>query len=545
MPNEVKSTARRRSPCTSKPVEGPFDTIVIGSGISGLASAAVLAKTGDRVLVLEQHYAVGGFTHVFRRKGFEWDVGVHYIGTIHDESDWYLQISALTEGRLGFAPLGELTDRITFPGLQVDMPETYAQYKEVLAQQFPSERDGISRYLDKIADTRSRLTNYFASVVPPARPLTWLARKSLLRTGHDAATSTTDEVMARYIKDEQLKDVLDAQWGNIGLPRDKCAFIVHAAMLGYYLESGAVYPIGGSGSFAVELGKTIYDHGGVIRIRAEVDEIMTHGNEVVGVRLTDGEEIRAKRVISTAGLTNTYGKLLGEHPATAGPRREVRKLSLAYEYMNLFLGFDKSPANFGLGKENHWNYRSWDTTADYFWDADNPDHEGRPKIIFLNSSSTRDPWHGLHGNTGHNAQVVFIGKQGAFDTWDGTRWMRRGEEYEQTKERYGDLLIDALDDYLPGLKESITVREVATPLTYRTFSGHPRGVPYGLAPTPDRYRALDLRPNTPIKGLFVCGQDIVMPGVSAAFGSAMMCTSLIRRKNIGSMLRKQGKRLLG
>ena len=63
------------------PPEGAFDAIVIGSGMGGLASAALLAqRAGKRVLVLERHYTAGGFTHVFHRPGYEWDVGVHYIG---------------------------------------------------------------------------------------------------------------------------------------------------------------------------------------------------------------------------------------------------------------------------------------------------------------------------------------------------------------------------------------------------------------------------------------------------------------------------------
>ena len=63
------------------PVTEDYDAIVIGSGIGGLACAAMLAKHGHkRVLVLERHYTPGGFTHVFHRPGYEWDVGVHYVG---------------------------------------------------------------------------------------------------------------------------------------------------------------------------------------------------------------------------------------------------------------------------------------------------------------------------------------------------------------------------------------------------------------------------------------------------------------------------------
>lgn len=60
-----------------------YDAMVIGSGIGGLTAAALLARYGDRrVRVLERHYPAGGYTHVFQRPGYEWDVGAHYIGGV-------------------------------------------------------------------------------------------------------------------------------------------------------------------------------------------------------------------------------------------------------------------------------------------------------------------------------------------------------------------------------------------------------------------------------------------------------------------------------
>ena len=59
-----------------------YDAIIIGSGMGSLTTAALLSKEGKKVLVLERHYTAGGFTHVFKRKGYEWDVGIHYIGEV-------------------------------------------------------------------------------------------------------------------------------------------------------------------------------------------------------------------------------------------------------------------------------------------------------------------------------------------------------------------------------------------------------------------------------------------------------------------------------
>lgn len=85
-----------------------YDAIVIGSGMGGLTSAALLAKHGSmRVLVLERHYTAGGYTHVFRHGDYEWDVGVHYVGEVGDErSDVRLLFDEITDGRLTWAPMG-------------------------------------------------------------------------------------------------------------------------------------------------------------------------------------------------------------------------------------------------------------------------------------------------------------------------------------------------------------------------------------------------------------------------------------------------------
>ena len=86
-------------------LKGPYDTLVIGSGIGGLAAAALLAELGQRVAVLEQHYTAGGATHSYERAGYEWDVGVHYIGDMGAKTALRRMMDFLTQGKLAWAPM--------------------------------------------------------------------------------------------------------------------------------------------------------------------------------------------------------------------------------------------------------------------------------------------------------------------------------------------------------------------------------------------------------------------------------------------------------
>ena len=93
-------------------LDGPYDAIIIGSGIGGLTSAASLSKMGKKVLVLEQHYTAGGFTHSYSRNGYEWDVGVHYIGDVGSRKSLSRRLyDFITDGQLQWAPMDDNFDR--------------------------------------------------------------------------------------------------------------------------------------------------------------------------------------------------------------------------------------------------------------------------------------------------------------------------------------------------------------------------------------------------------------------------------------------------
>ena len=127
--------------------DGPWDYIVIGSGMGGMTTAAILAKLGKRVLVLEQHYVPGGFTHMFKRPGFSWDVGVHAVGEVTEHSLTGRILDALTDGHLEWASLGEVYDEFEYPdGFHIDFPDTPKQFRANLLAAFPGQDAAVDRY---------------------------------------------------------------------------------------------------------------------------------------------------------------------------------------------------------------------------------------------------------------------------------------------------------------------------------------------------------------------------------------------------------------
>ncbi len=157
-------------PYVSSEIDSRYDAIVIGSGLGGLSSAALMAKAGKKVLVLERHYTAGGFTHSFRRQGYEWDVGVHYIGEVHNPASPLRRVfDVITDGHLQWAKMDPVYDKIIIKDQQYNFVAGAAQFREELLKSFPHARAQIDDYLKHIRAATRSLQAHFGQRLLPER----------------------------------------------------------------------------------------------------------------------------------------------------------------------------------------------------------------------------------------------------------------------------------------------------------------------------------------------------------------------------------------
>ena len=141
-----------------------YDVIIIGSGISGLCSAALLSMEGKKVLVLEKHFKIGGYTHTFKRQNYEWDVGIHYIGGMHNKRSFSRRLfDKITDNNLKWNKTDDNYDRIIFPDKSYDFIAPKNKFIENMKNYFPEESSNIDKYIDTITSINRSMFKYFAA----------------------------------------------------------------------------------------------------------------------------------------------------------------------------------------------------------------------------------------------------------------------------------------------------------------------------------------------------------------------------------------------
>jgi len=519
-------------PISSNPLKQGFsmqkipphlDAIVIGSGMGGLATAVILAKEGKRILVLEQHDIAGGNLHTFEEEGYEFDTGLHYVGgKVGDKhSDLRKQIDNITDGQVEWAKMDQVYDVAMVGEEQFPICEGWSKWGKSLKEKFPEDTKAIDDYF--------RLSQKCVHLFPVFMTLKhmpgWLFRFSMWFFDKQLGifTRTTRQVLESLTQNQKLIGVLSYLYGDYGEVPERGAFVMQALVAAHY-RSGAYYPIGGPLKIAESAAKVLERWGGKVLVRAPVSSIVVnHKNEAIGV-VVKGETIRAKCVVSSIGVPWTYTKLIPDsHQHLVRPyidKIQDPKISARTTLMTLFVGLNDPKGELKLPKRNYWIFRSWDHEAN---DREFRKDHSKPPAFFMSFSSAKDPTYAARHPGRQVALVIGMGTFDHVEPYKDDRVKHRRRAYSEMKKTWETIYLHALVQQFPEVKDKIDFVDFGTALSNDFYLGTYRGGVYGLAHTPERFQQQWLKSSTPIKNLFLSGQDVTSCGIAGALTGGYLC----------------------
>lgn len=518
-----------------------LDAIVIGSGIGGLTVAATLAKVGKKVLVLEQHDQSGGCCHTFTPQGFEFDVGLHYIGQLHENSLLRIAFDQITEGQLEFVELDQHFDTI-----QIGEGEEKREYtiftgktemEAHLKKQFPDDHAAIETFF-KIMKVSAKKTHYLATLkLIPQWVALFLLKSGLANWASDifklSGTPATGLVNT-LTSNKDLHVIFSYLF--YGVPPKDSSIVINALLLHHY-KRGAYYPKGGASEISYNIIPVIQKSGGNVLVRAPVSQILVNKDGAAyGVKVRKGKEeveVHAPVVISNCGIFTTFQKLL---PPEVRIKTEVQdRLDMMKHGRGSFLvfsGFDATQEELGIVSTNFWLFKNndMDNSMDDFFALSKEDAPENIPMMFITFPSAKDP-EAKKRNPGKSCMTILtMVNYEWFEEWKDSTVRKRGGEYNDYKMRFANKLFEWACTLFPKLKEKLVFQEVATPLTNMHYLGAQRGAMYSAEHNVERFQAEAVarnRCNTPIKGLYISGQDVFSCGIAGALHGGLLCASTV------------------
>ncbi len=499
-----------------------FDTIIIGSGVGGLATGICLARAGQKVLVLEQHYVPGGWSHSFTLNGQRFSPGVHYVGYI-DEGQSTNQL---------YRGLGIANDLVFFRmnknGYEhcvigdktFDFPAGIENLKYKLALQFPKEEKNIKKYLSLVQKVNEEL------LLMPTLKGWWQKITVPFRTKHFGkyALFPLKKVVGWHLKDPLLKAIINIQCGDHGLPPDRACFPVHCSVMNHYFDGG-FYPMGGGGGIVKAMTNAIKRHGGEVRVEKMVKKIIIENKKAIGIQLKNGEKIFAKTIVSNADPSITYLNLIGKEHLSKSLLKKLENTKYSVTSLILFLTLEIDVTKFGIDSGNIWMMKNENDDANFNQLMQETITEGESfPALFMSCTTLKDPI-SFNGSY-HNFEVVTYVDYNKLPDFKNTKNYQT-PEYLEFKQKVIAKFLNNVEKVIPNAKQHVIQVELGTPKTNEYYINSTNGNVYGTEKKLTQVGPFSFKNKSEIENLYLCGASTLSHGVGGATHSGVSTAAII------------------
>ena len=463
-----------------------YDAIVIGSGIGGLTTAALLAKEGRRVLVVERHDRPGGYAHGFRRRRYRFDSAVHLIGgcepTTFEGGGLVdrLLCSLGVRDRCRFVRVDPFYTSM-FPGVEMQVPAGLDEFVSAYTERFPAEEKGLRQLVQLCLDIRQE-----AQRAPDFLLISDLVRlRKLYPTLVRYHRATLGKVMDEQLTDPRLKALFATLWPYLGLPPSRVSFLYWATMLMSYVADGAYYCEGGFQRLADALVHALEAEGSELLLKSTVRRITIENGRACGVVLDNGQRVAAPVVVSNADARQTFEELVTAEHLPAGFLTKLRRMRTSVSAFVVYAAASLDPRGYRAAHEN-FLYTHWEHDRHY---ADVC--RGTPSWLSVTVPTLVDP---ALAPPGEHLFVLTT-----LLSPDPTRSWRTG------KQALVEHMLEGVEVRFPGFRRQLRFCEGASPRTMERYTLNQGGAIYGWDLAPDQVGPGRLPSSAPVEGLFLVG----------------------------------------
>ncbi len=445
-----------------------YDIVVIGSGIGGLVSAALLSSLGKRILVIEKEPKPGGYLTEFKNEDFIFDVSLHLLnGCAKGQYTYNMFERCHIIDEIKFLRPKYLY-RSIFPDFDLRIPQmNLREYTEMLGDLFPKSRKGIKILFDEMSRIFQVVNSYFSS-----KRVTPLLLQRL--------TSNYKTMLDQHINDIKLKAIISQLWIYLGLPPSLLRAIDFCYPWFDYMNNGGYYVEKGSYEIVRALVSHIRNKRGDFLFNKNVGRILTENG--FGRRIAFGkDEIFCDTIISNIDLTKTIFELIGSSKFSTADIAKIRNIEPSISAFEIFLGLDVDLS--ATYPDDYEIFVNTDYDIDkQYQDCLNNNAKSAPFVITVNSNVNRFA-------APKGKSVVTIIMLAGYGHWISKS---RGE-YEDKKHKVAEILMDRAGKIIPEIKKNPHKKAVSTPVTFERYTNNAAGAIYGYSRTVGQ--KTEIRPN--------------------------------------------------
>lgn len=475
-----------------------YDAIVIGGGLGGLSCSSYLSMNGWKVLVLEKNNVPGGYATSFRRGSYNFESCLHMIHAVGKGQPMAKIFESVgVADQIEFIKLKHFM-RLVFPEHDIRLPSgDIAGVLHVLEENFPDEKEGIKMFLKDMESIYNDVYKFLNSKAPlwqqlPVFPFRY---KALF----PAMKKTVKHFLDKNLKDNKLKALLFGNWGFFGLPTSISNVLPMSANFSYW-KNGAYYPKGSSQVMSNAFVENIKRHDGHILLGSQVASIIVENGRALGVVTKKGEKYYGKNIVSNISALETFNSLLREEKLPAKFKEKLGRMEPSISGFIVYLGLDES---FKEELEDKEDYdiivsETYDQDKDFEWMV-NCDVEKASFFVTLYSNIDNS----LARGNRFVASIVQGQPYGYWSKFEAAYNSGNKEEYRKEKIDKARILIKRAEKIIPSLSAHIEIMEIATPLTFKRYTGNYNGAMYGWANIVKQFSPTDRMPKIPIKNLYL------------------------------------------